>query len=137
MNRQDLLILLNGDLQREYAAAIQYMQHAAVIKGFWTPFAGELEEHAEEELGHAKKLNDWINYWGGIPTMIPSATFSSSESRALIVQDLAGEEEAILRYRERCSQALDMGEFALFDILTDIINDEEGHKNDLQTMLGT
>lgn len=52
-----LLTALNKDLEWEYAAAIQYTQHAAVITGAkYESIQKELLVHAQEEMQHAVML---------------------------------------------------------------------------------
>jgi bacterioferritin len=53
----------------------------------------------------------------------------------MLQQDLAGENEAISRYKERIAQAQEMGLFGTVSILLGILEDEESHANDLETIL--
>lgn len=131
----DLVKDLNGDLELEYAAAVQYVQHAATIGGVLSAFAGELKTHADEEFGHAKKLADHINYLGGIPSVKIGDVYSASDARAILVQDLNGEKEAIGRYKERVEQCRKAGDFGTLAVLLEILADEEHHANDLTTWL--
>jgi len=51
--------LLNIDLELEYSAAIQYINHAAVMTGAaYGDIIKELKVHANEEIGHAMVLSD-------------------------------------------------------------------------------
>lgn len=128
---------LNGDLSREYAAAIQYIQHAAMVTGAqYMTIAEEMLVHADEEIAHAKELSDKINYLGGVPTVVVSPIKLSNDSAEMVAQDKEGEEEAIQRYRERIKQAESMGDFATKKMLMSILGDEEEHRNDLMVALG-
>ncbi len=49
----------------------------------------------------------------------------------MLKQDLAGEEQAVARYRERIRQAEEMREYGLRRALEDILIMEEEHKRDL------
>lgn len=135
-SNQELVILLNQDLSAEYAAGIQYMQHAATLKGHMQAFAGELADHAKEEFSHAKKLNDYINYLGGIPVMQPSAMFAASAPMVMLQQDLDGEVAAIQRYQSHIHFALETGAYGCAYLLTKLLAEEEEHANDLKAMLG-
>lgn len=130
-----LIDQLNGDLAREYAAAIQYMQHSAVIDGLYCAFIDELSTHAEEELAHAKLLNDHINYLGGIPVVNPSAILTSPSAVEMLQQDLQGEQTAINNYKQRIQYCRNIGDYGTEEILLSILKDEESHANDLQTIL--
>ena len=60
---EKLIDLLNMDLELEYAAAIQYINHAAVMTGAaYGDITKELKIHANEEISHAMILSDQINY---------------------------------------------------------------------------
>ncbi|MFW5953642.1 MAG: ferritin-like domain-containing protein [Candidatus Natronoplasma sp.] len=57
-------------MEWEYAAAIQYIQHQAVLSGAaYNNIADELAIHAEEELQHAIQLVDQIDYLRGSPNV--------------------------------------------------------------------
>lgn len=135
----ELLLALNEDLSLEYAAAIQYIQHAAVIDGVLSAFAKDMLAHADEEIGHAKKLADHINYLGGVPGVHGAAVgtiFTASEASAMLRQDLTGENTAIQRYKDRIKQARAESDYGTEAILLEILADEEHHANDIMTWLG-
>jgi bacterioferritin len=68
ISNEKLIELLNKDLALEYAAAIQYIQHAAVMTGAqFGDIIKELKVHANEEIGHAIILADQIDFLGGVP----------------------------------------------------------------------
>ena len=135
--KRKLIEGLNGDLAREYAAAIQYIQHAATITGpEYFAVVGELLVHADEEIGHAKTIADRIDYLGGMPTVTVGAIKVSQDSREMITQDKVGEEEAIARYQERLTQAKEVNDMGTVEILLSILKDEEEHRNDLMVALG-
>lgn len=134
---QVLIDGLNGDLSREYSAAIQYIQHAAVMTGAqYMKIAEEMLVHADEEIGHAKEISDKINYLGGVPTVEVAPIKTSLDPRVMIAQNKASEEEAIQRYKERIKQAEEAGEGGTKKMLMEILADEEEHRNDLLVALG-
>jgi len=134
---QALIDGLNGDLAREYAAAIQYIQHAAMMTGAqYMKITEEMLVHADEEIEHAKQISDRINYLGGVPTVEVVPMKTSSDSAEMIVQDKEFEEEAIRRYKERIKQAKELGDVGTKKILMEILSDEEEHRNDLMVALG-
>jgi len=132
-----LITELNGDLAREYAAAIQYIQHAAVMTGpEYMSIMKEMLVHADEEMSHAKTLSDRINYLGGIPTTEVTEIKISNDAREMITQDKTGEEEAIGRYKQRIKQAAQLGDLTTKKMLMEILSDEEEHRSDLMLALG-
>lgn len=136
VTHEKLLEELNKDLEWEYAAAIQYVQHASVIGGAqYESIIKELLLHAQEEMQHAVMLSEQIAYLGGIPTIDVEDREISGDSLEMLQQDLAGEENAIRRYKERIAQAEALQEYGLRRVLEDILIQEEEHKRDLMTVV--
>ncbi len=136
ISREQLIAELNKDLEWEYAAAVQYVQHASVITGAqYESIIKELLIHSQEEMQHAVMLSDQIAFLGGTPTIDVEAREVSASSHEMLQQDLVGEENAIKRYKERIAQAESMQEYGLRRVLEDILIQEEEHKRDLMTVL--
>ena len=137
LSRQDMIALLNKDLEWEYQALIQYIQHAAVITGAaYGDIQKELLVHSNEEHLHAVSLADWINILGGFPTAEAEKRQTSPDVTTMLQQDLDGEEYAVARYKERIRQAEEMQEYGLRRALEDILIVEEEHRRDLLAALG-
>lgn len=137
ITKKKLIEELNKDLEWEYAAAIQYVQHAAVITGpEYESIQKELLIHSQEEMAHAVMLADQISFLGGVPTVDVEKREVSASSKEMLQQDLWGEENAIQRYKKRIAQAEALQEYGLRRVLEDILIQEEEHKRDLLTVLG-
>lgn len=131
-----LLAELNKDLEWEYAAAIQYTQHAAAINGAqFDSIQKELLIHAQEEMAHAVMLSEQIDFLGGVPTVDVEKREISPDSVQMLKQDLWGEENAIARYKKRIGQAEELKEYGLRRVLEDILIQEEEHKRDIANAL--
>ncbi len=136
VTKEQLLDRLNEDLAWEYAALIQYVQHAAVITGpEYESIQKELLVHANEEMQHAITLSDQIDFLGGVPAVDVQEIEISDDSAVMLEQDLAGEMNAIARYKERIAQAEALREYGLRRALEDILIIEEEHARDLLTAL--
>jgi len=134
---EKLIELLNHDLELEYSAAIQYINHAAVMTGAaYGDIIKELKIHANEEIQHAMILADQIDYLSGLPTVKVGEIKTSKENETMLKQDLAGEEDAIRRYKVRIEQAEALKEFALAQQLRTILATEQEHAMDLKQALG-
>jgi bacterioferritin len=132
-----LIELLNKDLALEYSAAIQYIQHAAVMTGAqYGDVIKELKLHANEEIGHAIILADQIDFLGGVPTVDVGGIKTSKDNVEMLEQNLEGEEDAIARYKSRIEQAEELKEFALAQQLRNILAVEQEHAMDLKQALG-
>lgn len=134
---EKLVELLNMDLELEYSAAIQYINHAAVMTGAaYGDIIKELKIHANEEIQHAMILADQIDYLGGGPSVDVGKIHTSEDNIEMLEQDLAGEEDAIRRYKIRVEQAEELKEFALAQQLRNILATEQEHAMDLKQALG-
>lgn len=135
--RKEMVELLNEDLAREYQAIIAYVVYSQIIKGAkYQHIAGELEKHAGEELAHALKISRQIDYFNGTPVTTPKAVKMSDKPEDLLAFDLENERVTIGHYRQRILQAEAMGEFALSEVLREIIVEEQEHMTDLANALG-
>jgi len=137
MTKEQLIEDLNHDLSDEFASAIQYVNHAALITGArFMAVQSELLVHATEEMQHATILADQVANLGGRPTTAIAAIETSDDPEEMLRQDLAGEKAAVVRYKARIRAAMDMGEYGLARVLQDIIVMEEEHVKDLEMALG-
>jgi bacterioferritin len=133
ISKEELLAKLNGDLAWEYAALIQYVQHASVITGAeYESTIAELLVHANEEMQHAISLSDQIDFLGAVPAVDVQTIKVSDDSKEM----LEGELDAIRRYKERVAEAEALREYGLRRALEDILIIEEEHARDLMTVLG-
>lgn len=137
IGKDELIALLNKDLEWEFAALVQYVQHAAVLTGAaYGDIQKELLIHATEEHAHAVSLAEQIDFLGGVPTADVEERLVSPDTTSMLEQDLAGEQYAIDRYKERIRQAEELQEYGLRRALEDILILEEEHKRDLLAALG-
>jgi bacterioferritin len=136
-SRKEMIRLLNEDLAREYQAIIAYVVYSQTIKGAkFQHIAGELEKHAAEELSHAILLAKQIDYLNGEPVVEPKPVKVSAKAEDMLHFDLENEKNTIGHYRKRIRQADAMGEYALSEVLREIIVQEQEHMTDLATALG-
>ncbi len=134
---EKLTDLLNMDLELEYSAAIQYINHSAVMTGAaYGDIIKELKIHANEEVLHAMILADQIDYLERSPSVRVGNILTSKDNDQMLQQDLDGEEDAIRRYKLRVEQAEQLKEFALAQQLRNILATEQEHAMDLKQALG-
>jgi bacterioferritin len=137
ITKEKLLSELNKDLEFEYAAAVQYVQHASCLTGAeYQSIHKELLVHANEEMAHATALSDQIVYLGGTPTVDVEKREIDKSSKKMLEQDLGGERLAINRYSQRIEQAQELKLYGLEQVLKTILSQEEEHERDLQEALG-
>src|SRR5205085_11348839 len=92
VTRKQLIDKLNEDLAREYQAIIAYVVYSQTLKGAaYTDIAGELEQHATEELAHALKIARQIDYFGGMPAVSPRPVKTSDDPKKMLQFDMDNE----------------------------------------------
>lgn len=137
ISRKDLVAGLNEDLSREYQAIISYVNYSQVLKGAaYMNIAKELEVHAKEELQHALKVSNLIDYLGAMPSVAPKPVKTSDKAEDMLRFDLDNEKETIRQYRRRVKQAEALDEFAIAESLRAILVEEQDHLIALATALG-
>ena len=137
ISRKQMVDLLNEDLAREYQAIIAYVIYSQTIKGAeYNHIAQELEKHAGEELAHAIQIAKQIDYLNGKPVNKPKEVKASDKPKEMLRFDLENERQTLINYRQRIRQADAMGEFALGEVLREIIAQEQEHLQDLADALG-
>ena len=137
VTRQQLIEALNEDLSREYQAIIAYVNYSQVLKGAaYMNIADELAVHAAEELDHALKIANAVDYLGGMPSVTPKPVQTSENADDMLRFDLENERVTIANYRRRVKQADFLNEFAIAETLRGILVDEQDHLTALATALG-
>ena len=137
ISRKELAKLLNEDLAREYQAIIAYVIYSQTMKGAeYNHIAQDLEKHAGEELGHAIQIANQIDYLNGKPVNRPKEVKVSDKPKEMLRFDLENERQTLVNYRQRIRRADAMGEFALGEVLREIIAQEQEHLQDLADALG-
>jgi len=135
ISREEFIAKLNNDLEWEYAACIQYIQHGSVMTGAkYESIQKEILIHAQEEMQHAVTLAEQISYLGGVPSINIENIETSTDTLEMLKQDLKGERQAIVSYKERIAQAESLQEYGLRRVIEDILIQEEEHERDLLTV---
>lgn len=142
---KELLKLLNKALADEWLAYYQYWVGAKVAVGRMRGIiAGELKEHAEEELGHAEKLAERILQLGGTPLTHPDQWKKESNcgydepvdpnTRKLVEQNIKGEQCAIAVY-QKLLQMVEGKDAITAHMVLEILEEEVEHEEDLEAIL--
>jgi bacterioferritin len=137
VTKDQLIGGLQEDLAREYKAIIQYVIYSQKLdKAQYMDIAEELETHAHQELDHALAISRQLDYFGEYPTHEPKPVQVSEKNEDMLWFDLQAEDETVRNYRDRIRQAQELGEFALAEVLQEIVRQEQDHQIDLATALG-
>lgn len=140
-----LLKQLNAALAEEWLAAYQYWVGAFVAVGpMRYNVIKEFNEHANQELDHAKMVANRIIELEGTPVLDPKQWFdiarckydapSNFDTIKLLNQNVIAERCAIVRYEE-IAQFTNGIDFTTCDMAKKIMAQEEEHEQDLQDFL--
>lgn len=89
-----------------------------------------------DEMKHAEKLSERIDYFGGTPTTKPTEIKMGGDLRKMMQDDLDGEHGAIERYRSHIKLAIEAEDPVTRLMLEEILTDEEDHAYTWETILG-
>jgi bacterioferritin len=128
---------LNQALRLELTAVSQYWLHYRLVEDWgFAKLAKKERAESIEEMHHADKLVDRIIFLEGFPNMQQLNPLMIGQNIKEVLQsDLDGEYAAKAHYseaREVCRTAADYVSMKLFE---DLLADEEGHINFLETQL--
>jgi bacterioferritin len=129
---------LNAALRSELTAVSQYWLHFRLQEDWgYGRIAAKSRAESIEEMHHADKLIARIIFLEGHPNLQKLDSLRIGQTlRETLEADLAGEHDARTLYieaRQHCDQVGDYVSRALFD---ELLADEEGHIDFLETQLG-
>jgi bacterioferritin len=128
---------LNKALRLELTAINQYWLHYRLVEDWgYTRLAKREREESIEEMRHADRLADRIIFLDGLPNMQQLNPLQIGQTvKEVLEADLGGEYEAKKAYseaREVCNSA---GDYVSMKLFEDLLKDEEGHIDFLETQL--
>ena len=137
MASQKLLDLLNDAIAREIQVSIQYMWQHVMVKGLYAESVGGVfEKIAIEEMKHAEKIAERLDYLGGKPTTKPTQINVGEKVEEMLDLDVKDEEEAINLYKNIIKIAIEENDVVTKRVFEEILSDEEEHHNTFLTLLG-
>lgn len=134
---KEVIERLNGALLLELGAINQYWLHYRLLAD-WGVAKLAAKERAEsiEEMHHADKLIERILFLGGHPNLQQVGALRIGQTvEEVLKADLEGEFEALDAYRAARLICEDKGDAASKKLFEDLILDEEGHVDFLETQL--
>jgi len=133
-----VLEFLNEQLTAELTAINQYFLHGKMQENFgWVKLARHTRAEAIDEMRHAETLTDRILFLDGLPNyqrLLPLRVGQTVTE--MLEADLAVETEAVERLRRGVEYMRGASDITSANIFEDILTDEEGHIDYLETQLG-
>jgi bacterioferritin len=133
-----VLELLNEQLSAELTAINQYFLHAKMQENLgWVKIAKHTRHESIDEMRHAETITDRILFLEGLPNYQRLFPLRIGQTIAQMLEaDLAVEMEAVARLRPGIEYMRGVGDVTSANIFEDILKDEEGHVDYLETQLG-
>jgi bacterioferritin len=129
---------LNTALGNELVAINQYFLHAKMYQDWGLKALGKWEyDESIEEMQHAEKLIDRILFLEGVPNLQDLGKLHIGENvREMLECDLKIEHEGRQDYIEAITYCEQVRDYVTRDLLRDLLADEEGHIDHIETELG-
>ena len=128
---------LNEALFLELGAVNQYWLHYRLLNDWgFTRLAKKEREESIEEMRHADKLIDRIIFLEGFPNLQTVAPLRIGQNvKEVLEADLAGEYDARASYKKSREICDELGDYVSKQLFDELLADEEGHIDFLETQL--
>ena len=129
---------LNRALRSELTAVSRYWLHYRLQEDWGLGhLARKSREESIEEMHHADRLIARIIFLEGHPNLQKLDSLRIGQNaRETLEADLAGELDAVALYREAYAHCEKVGDYVSKQLFQDLLEDEEGHVDFLETQLG-
>lgn len=128
---------LQKGLRSELTAINQYMLHSRMLEDWGLDALAKVEgDEAMDEMRHADRFIKRILFLEGLPNLQELDKLRIGEDvREILQSDLEAEKEALALYREAIAVCEKAQDYASRDLFSDLVRDEEGHHDFLETQL--
>ncbi|MEI5679145.1 bacterioferritin [Mesorhizobium sp. CGMCC 1.15528] len=128
---------LNEALFLELGAVNQYWLHYRLLDDWgYKKLAKKEREESIEEMHHADKIIERIIFLEGHPNLQSVAPLRIGQNvKEVLESDLAGEYDARTSYKKSREICQDIGDYVTMKIFEQLLTDEEGHIDFLETQL--
>lgn len=134
---EKVIARLNDALAHELGAVSQYWLHYRLLDDMGLDkMARKEREESIEEMQHADLLVKRIIFLEGHPNMqaMPALRIGKTV-KEIIEADLAGELDALAAYKTSREVCAAEGDYVTMELFTDLLKDEDGHVDFLETQL--
>jgi bacterioferritin len=128
---------LNQSLRHELTAVNQYWLHYRLLEDWgYIKLAKKERKESIEEMQHADKLAERVIFLDGFPNMQQLNPLRIGQNiKEVLESDLEGEYDARTLYSEAREVCRVAGDYVSMKLFEDLLADEEGHINFLETQL--
>ena len=132
-NTADMLDALNGNMNTEFRAVLQYICHHISAKNQDILLAESFKTAALDEMSHMLFFSDLISRYGGTPIFEEWKVDQSSDIQRMLEADLQLEKEARERYACQLEIFKEYGDVTA--VLFNVLADETDHQETFQRYL--
>jgi bacterioferritin len=127
--------LLNEAIKAELTAINQYWLHYRMLDNWGVKRLAEYErKESIDEMKQADPFSEGVLILDGLPNFQALGRLRIGESvEEILKADLEAEYEAVEMYRNGVAQCEKMGDFVSRDLFAEVLRDEEGHVDFLET----
>ena len=128
---------LNEALFLELGAVNQYWVHYRLLDDWgYKKLAAKERAESIEEMHHADRLIERIIFLEGHPNLQRVAPLRIGQTiKEVLEADLAGEYDARTAYKKSRELCADLGDYVSKELFDELLKDEEGHIDFLETQL--
>lgn len=128
---------LNNGLKGELTAINQYFLHAKMLEDWGFTKLGKYEyEESIDEMKHAEKLIARILFLEGVPNLqYLEKLLIGEDIEEIFKGDLKLEHDGIANYKAGIKHCEKVGDYVTRDLFLEILSDEEGHVDYIETQL--
>ena len=130
--------LLNEALKNELTAINQYWLHYRMLDNWGIKRLAEYERHESiDEMKHADRISERILFFDALPNFQALGRLRIGQTvEEVLSADLEAEFEGANVYRELIAHAETVRDYVTRDLAREILADEEGHIDFLETQFG-
>ena len=128
---------LNEALFLELGAVNQYWLHYRLLEDWgYSKLAKKERAESIEEMHHADKIIERIIFLEGHPNLQKIGALRIGQNvKEVLEADLAGEYDARTSYKKSREICQELGDYVTMKLFEDLLTDEEGHIDFLETQL--
>lgn len=134
---KQVIAYLNDGLKKELTAINQYFLHSRMLDDWGISKLAKHEYNESiEEMQHADKFIKRILFLGGVPNLQElGKLFIGEDVKEVIECDLKLERDGVAAYKDAIKHCESVGDYVSRDLFVEILTDEEGHVDYLETQL--